>query len=173
MQNEWALRKKILILALSFLAFGFVPASLEAKLLKADKILVEKAKRTLTLFKDGKAIKTYEISLGGEPLGPKTQQGDSKTPEGKYKISGRNKNSAYHRSLRVSYPNAEDRARAKKLGVSPGGDIMIHGLPNDSPDWGKAHLLVDWTLGCIALTNEEIEEIWDAVPDGTTVEIVP
>lgn len=139
----------------------------------ADRILVEKAKRSLTLFRQGKILKTYAIALGTEPVGHKLQEGDGRTPEGVYRISGRNPQSKYHLSLRISYPNEADRESARKRGVSPGGDIMIHGLPNGSGALGAAHRLRDWTIGCIAVTNEEIKEIWDAVPDGTEIEIRP
>lgn len=141
--------------------------------LKADRILVLKKERKMTLYKGDKQLKTYKISLGPEPEGPKIQRGDNKTPEGKYIISGRNPKSKFHLSLRISYPNKADRARARKLGVNPGGDIMIHGLPNGMAWVGKTHLLSDWTAGCIAVTSEEIQEIWKAVPDGTPIEIKP
>jgi len=118
-------------------------------------------------------IKSYRIALGGTPVGRKEQQGDHKTPEGLYTIVGRNPSSQYHRALRVSYPNAEDRARAAKRGVPPGGDIMIHGLPNGYGWVGRGHLAKDWTDGCIAVTDQEIEEIWTLVADGTPVEIRP
>lgn len=125
------------------------------------------------LLSNDKQIKEYSISLGFEPQGAKDRQGDGKTPEGTYKITGRNPGSKYHKSLRVSYPSAKDIKKAKELGVDPGGDIMIHGLPNGMCNIGKAHLLKDWTLGCIAITCEEIEEVWKLVKDGTTVEIKP
>jgi murein L,D-transpeptidase YafK len=96
-----------------------------------------------------------------------------RTPEGLYRIDGRNAHSQFHKSLHISYPNARDRERAQKLGVKPGGDIMIHGLPNGQGSVGKAHLQSDWTWGCIAVTDEEIEEIWRLVPDGTVIEIRP
>lgn len=140
---------------------------------QADKIEVYKEKHELHLIKSGRIYKSYKISLGDNLKGPKRQQGDEKTPEGKYTISGRNPNSHYHLSLRISYPNAEDIAWAKKHKVNPGGDIMIHGLPNGQGYIGKGHLLKDWTNGCIALTNDEIEEVWKLVPDGTSIEIFP
>lgn len=138
----------------------------------ADAILIEKAKRKLTLLKDGKAVKSYRVSLGPNSEGPKTRQGDGRTPEGHYVIDRRNRYSHYHRALHVSYPNAADRARAQKLHVSTGGDIMIHGLPNGYGFASKVPL-PDWTLGCIAVNDEEIEQIWSAVPDGAPVEIKP
>lgn len=121
----------------------------------------------------GKVISSYRIALGGNPVGPKTRQGDRRTPEGTYVIDSRNAQSHYHRSLHISYPDAADRERARKLGVSPGGDIFIHGLPNGYGAIGAAHRLHDWTDGCIAVTDQEIEEIWKLVDNGTPVEIRP
>ena len=139
----------------------------------ADRILIEKAARTLTLFKDGAILKAYHVALGREPVGAKQREGDGRTPEGSYVISGRKEDSAFHRSLRISYPSEADLARAQAAGASPGGDIMIHGLKNGLGWLGRLHTSSDWTEGCIAVTNEEIEEIWRAVPDGTPVEIRP
>jgi tetratricopeptide (TPR) repeat protein len=139
----------------------------------ADKILIEKKERRLTLFSKGKALKTYKIALGGNPNGPKERQGDNKTPEGIYVIDGRNKDSSYHLSLHISYPNEKDKKRAKELGVSPGGDIMIHGIKNGFSWVGDSHAEVDWTKGCIAVTDEEIEEIDKLAPNSTIVEIRP
>ncbi|MBZ5535067.1 MAG: L,D-transpeptidase family protein [Acidobacteriia bacterium] len=139
----------------------------------ADRILVEKSARRLSLLRGGTVIKTYKVALGGQPVGPKVCQGDKRTPEGKYVIDGRNKNSHYHWSLHVSYPNSEDRANAKKRGCNPGGDIYIHGLPNGYNWAGIVHTAYDWTLGCIAVRDQEIEEIWGLVPNGTAVEIKP
>jgi murein L,D-transpeptidase YafK len=139
----------------------------------ADKVLVEKSARHLTLFRGGKALRVYRVALGTHPIGPKEREGDGKTPEGRYVIDGKILNSGFHRALHVSYPNAADRARATSLGVSPGGDIMIHGLKNGLGWLGPLHRLSDWTQGCIAVTNAEIEQIWAMVAEGTTVEIVP
>lgn len=139
----------------------------------ADKVVVNKARRELLLLKDGKVIRSYRVALGGNPVGPKERQGDHKTPEGGYVISGRNSRSAFHRSLAISYPNAADRARARRQRVNPGGSIMIHGLPNGHGYIGAAHRLADWTDGCIAVTDPEIEEIWRLAPDGTPVQINP
>jgi murein L,D-transpeptidase YafK len=143
------------------------------EVLQADRIVIVKSARTLTLLRQGQVLKTYKVALGQEPVGPKTQRGDSRTPEGDYVIDSRNPHSQFHLSLHVSYPNAADRARAVKLGVSPGGDIMIHGLPPAYAYLGALHRQTDWTLGCIAVTNAEIEEIWSLVPNGTKVEIKP
>jgi murein L,D-transpeptidase YafK len=139
----------------------------------ADLVIVNKAKRELLLMRGGKVLKSYRVALGRNPVGAKTRQGDGKTPEGVYSISGRNAASAFHRALLVSYPNAADRAAARRHGLNPGGDIMIHGLPNGQGYIGQAHRLTDWTEGCIAVTNAEIEEIWRLVPDGAKVEINP
>jgi murein L,D-transpeptidase YafK len=139
----------------------------------ADRILIEKKERRLTLFAKDLVLKTYRIALGGNPEGPKERQGDSKTPEGIYTIDARNRDSRYHLSLHISYPNERDRKRARKLGVSPGGDIMIHGIKNGFSAVGDLHASFDWTEGCIAVTDEEIEEIERLVPNGTVVEIRP
>jgi L,D-peptidoglycan transpeptidase YkuD (ErfK/YbiS/YcfS/YnhG family) len=139
----------------------------------ADKVLIEKIERRLTLLSKGEVIKTYKIALGGNPVGPKERQGDNKTPEGTYIIDSRNRDSGYHLSLHISYPNEKDKMRAKQLGVSPGGDIMIHGIKNGLSWVGASHAEVDWTKGCIAVTDEEMEEIYKLVPNGTIVEIRP
>jgi murein L,D-transpeptidase YafK len=139
----------------------------------ADRILIEKSERRLTLISKNKVLKTYQIALGGNPNGPKERQGDNKTPEGTYIIDSRNRNSRYHLSLHISYPNENDRKRAKELGVNPGGDIMIHGIKNGFSWVGDLHTEVDWTKGCIAVTDEEIEEIDMVTPNGTIVEIRP
>ncbi len=138
-----------------------------------DKILIEKKARRLTLIAKGESIKTYKIALGGNPVGPKERQGDGKTPEGTYVIDSRNSDSRFHLSLHISYPNERDRKRAKELGVSPGGNIMIHGIKNGFGWVGDAHTDVDWTKGCIAVTDEEIEEMEKVAPNGTVVEIRP
>ena len=139
----------------------------------ADRILIEKKERRLTLISKGKVFKTYKIALGGNPIGPKERQGDNKTPEGTYVVDSRNKDSSYHRSLHISYPNDMDKKRAKQLGVSPGGDIMIHGIKNGFSWVGDSHTGIDWTKGCIAVTDEEIDEIDRLAPNGTIVEIRP
>ena len=139
----------------------------------ADLILVNKSERTLILFSKGKSLKTYKVALGSEPIGPKTRHGDHKTPEGAYVLDYKNSHSQFYRSLHISYPNKQDRIRAQKLGVAPGGDIFVHGLPNGQGWVGSAHRLRDWTDGCIAVTNKEIDEIWRVVPDGTPIEIKP
>lgn len=138
-----------------------------------DRILVEKAERKLSIFRDGRRLKTYRVALGGNPIGAKEKEGDMKTPEGVYTIDYRNPKSDYHLALHLSYPSAEDSTRAASRGVPAGFDIMIHGLPNGQGWIGATHRQKDWTAGCIALTDEEIEELWRVTPDGTAVEIRP
>jgi len=140
---------------------------------KADSILILKHDHLLELFAGDKVIRTYKVALGSGGLAPKDRQGDGRTPEGHYVIDSRNAHSAYHKALHVSYPNADDRKRAARLGVNPGGEIMIHGLPNGRGWIGSGHRAMDWTLGCIAVTDQEIDEIWNLVPVGTPVEIRP
>jgi murein L,D-transpeptidase YafK len=139
----------------------------------ADRILVEKSARRVTLFSCGRKLKEYRVALGFSPVGPKQREGDGRTPEGNYKIDFHKSDSAFHRALHISYPNAADAGRAAEAGVAPGGDIMIHGLPNGCSALGPAHRLRDWTAGCIAVTDSEIDEIWVLVADGTAVEIRP
>jgi murein L,D-transpeptidase YafK len=142
-----------------------------AKGTEADRILVDKSERLITLYKGDSEIARYtDIKLGDAPVGHKRFEGDEKTPEGEYFINGRNPQSSYHLSLRISYPNAADRAYAKSKGKLPGGDIFIHGQPNMSP---IKCLSRDWTDGCIAVSNAEIEQLWKLVPDGTKIIIRP
>lgn len=139
----------------------------------ADRIVVVKSKRQLELYAKGRLLKTYAVALGRHPVGPKQQEGDKRTPEGLYVIESHRPRSSFHRALKVSYPSAVDRQAAEKRGVSPGGDIMVHGLRNGLGLMGRLHRCRDWTSGCIALTNPEIEELYRAVPDGTSIEIRP
>jgi murein L,D-transpeptidase YafK len=138
-----------------------------------DRMVVEKSARRLSIFREGQQLKTYRVALGHNPVGAKEQEGDMKTPEGIYQIDYRNPHSDYHLALHVSYPSAEDTARAAERGVPPGFDIMVHGLPNGRGWIGVFHRREDWTAGCVALTDAEIEEIWRVTPDGTTIEIRP
>lgn len=154
------------LIALSLGAAGSAPANV-------DEIRVEKALRRLTLLEDGAAIRTYRIALGANPIGHKQEEGDERTPEGRYVIDYRNMHSRFHKSLHISYPNEKDRREAEARGVSAGGDIVIHGLP---PGWswlGAAHHAFDWTDGCIAVTNEEMDELWERIEEGTPIEILP
>lgn len=140
---------------------------------RVDRIEVRKADRVMILYQGPRELGRYQVALGFAPEGDKTREGDGKTPEGVYRIDRRNDRSRFHLSLGVSYPSAADRAAARAAGVDPGGDIFIHGLPNGYGAVGAAHRLRDWTLGCIAVTNAEIEEIWSRVPIGTPIEIKP
>lgn len=136
-----------------------------------DSVFVDKSERRLELRRNGMVVRSYQIALGGNPLGAKRQEGDQRTPEGDYRIDWRNPQSAYHLSLHIDYPNAADLAASAERGVPAGGAIFIHGLPNYWP--AATAPKVDWTAGCIALDNAEIEEIWRLVPDGTPITIVP
>ena len=152
---------------------SFAQTSQSPQPTKADSILILKKDHLLELISNGKVIRTYHVALGQGGLAPKQKQCDGRTPEGHYIIDARNGGSHYHKALHVSYPNAGDRSRAAKMGVSPGGDIMIHGLPNGKGYLGSVHGIYDWTLGCIAVTDQEIDEIYAMVPVGTPVEIRP
>lgn len=159
-------------LALSPAAAG--EASAAARLAgKADKIVVLKGERTLYLLRGGEVLRSYKVALGRQPRGTKIHEGDGRTPEGSYTLDARNPGSNFYRALRVSYPNRSDRARARALGESAGGLVMIHGLPNERPQWGAEHWMFNWTNGCIAVTNREMDEIWDSVDLGIPVEIRP
>jgi murein L,D-transpeptidase YafK len=141
--------------------------------LVADSVVVWKAARKMTLFYRGDSVAVYLVALGRNPVGHKERQGDGRTPEGVYRIEARNPASKYHLSLRVSYPSATDRVRAAQRGVSAGNDIMIHGLPPAFSRYGARHRAWDWTEGCIAVTDQEIEEIYQAVQLGAVINIKP
>ncbi|WP_027035940.1 L,D-transpeptidase family protein [Mesorhizobium ciceri] len=138
---------------------------------KVDLVRVHKAERRLELIGDGKVLRNYGIALGGDPVGHKHQEGDQRTPEGNYVLDWRNPNSIAHKSIHISYPNAHDEAAAKARNVDAGGMIMIHGQPNGYGWWGWLLQLVDWTDGCIAVTDSDMDEIWALVADGTPIEI--
>ena len=138
----------------------------------ADSVVVEKSEHRMTLYSRNEVLGTYLVALG-QRQGQKERAGDYKTPVGLYHIDAKNANSHYHLALHVSYPNAEDVARARAVGASTGGDIMIHGLPNGQGAAGITHRNYDWTNGCVAVTDQEIEEIFGAVPVGTPVRIEP
>jgi len=136
-----------------------------------DHILVDKSDHAMWAFREGKQVRKFRIALGFGGLGPKHKQGDGRVPEGQYLITAHNDASAYHLSLRIGYPTPAQIEAADQAGVNPGGDIMIHGLPNGSIHVGSRHVLRDWTAGCIGLTDREIDWLFDAVPDGTPIEI--
>jgi len=138
-----------------------------------DRVLVVKSERKLHLMHDGQVLKTYRISLGGQPVGAKVREGDQRTPEGVYHIDWRHHSPRVNLSMHVSYPDAQDIARAHRDGVDPGGMIMIHGTPLNSNIPDGFFRWFDWTDGCIALTNADMREVWDRVPNHTPVEIRP
>jgi murein L,D-transpeptidase YafK len=138
---------------------------------KVDRVVVKKSNRVMMLMQEEQILKTYRISLGKSPEGHKVKVGDSKTPEGEYLLDWRNPKSKFHLSIHISYPNEQDALQALMLGVRPGGNVMIHGLPKGMAWLGAIHAYIDWTDGCIAVTNEEMEEIWRLVPDGTPIRI--
>jgi len=138
-----------------------------------DHVIVDKSERELQLLAGGSVVRRYAVALGGNPRGHKQREGDRRTPEGTYLITARNPDSAYHLSLKISYPSLLDTTRAWQRGQNPGGQIMIHGIGDDRPDLARLHGRVDWTDGCIAVTNREIEEIWRLVREGTPIQIRP
>ncbi len=163
-----------LLIILLFASGGEVVGSrLPSKLPVADSVVVFKGKHQLLLLKNNDTLRVYRVALSSNSKGPKIRKGDKKTPEGRYVVDWRNQRSRYYRSLHLSYPNDLDKRRADSLGVKPGGDIMIHGLMRGWGWLGKNHLVNDWTNGCIAVTNDEIKEIWRAVPNKTPVIIYP
>jgi len=162
MIRHWKIYGLLLVLALSALA---------SPQPTVDRILVLKKEHRLLLLSGDQIVKTYSVALGSGGLAPKRRQGDDKTPEGFYRIDYRNPTSRFHLALHISYPDKTDIEQARKRGVSPGGDIMIHGLGSEFQSLGTKHYSYDWTAGCIAVTDSEIEEIWRLVPDRTPVEI--
>lgn len=135
---------------------------------EVTRVLVDKSQRQMHLLHNGKTLKSYSVGLGFAPAGHKTFEGDGRTPEGEYRIDRRNPNSEFHLSIGISYPNNQDREYARSIGKSPGGDIFIHGRPWKNRKGGR-----DWTAGCIAVTNREIEEIYSMVRNGTPITILP
>ncbi len=160
-------------LKLSLIALLLVPTLALAKIKPVDEVVVYKSKHLMQLKRNGKVVKSYKVVFGKNPVGHKQYAGDSRTPEGRYTLNWKKKNSTYYRAIQVSYPNATDRKRAAKLGKNPGGAIMIHG---QKPHWkGIEDYLtrMNWTDGCIAVTNPQMDEIWAMVDTGTPIEIFP
>lgn len=151
----------------------FTATHCPATLLQADKVIVMKNEKRMILLMNGEILKCYKVALGRGSTGPKTRLGDCKTPEGSYILNHRNGHSKFYRSIHVTYPNRTDIANARKSGSNPGGDVMIHGLPDGFEELNEAHADINWTKGCIAVSNREMDEIWRLVPDGTPIEIVP
>jgi murein L,D-transpeptidase YafK len=165
-------------LASAFVSFASMPTAADIPVhrpsaIKADRVLIVKGERQLYLLRRGMIYRAYPIDLGRDPDGPKIREGDGRTPEGEYVLDWRNPTSRFYRSIHISYPNWRDAARARELGVDPGGLIMIHGLPRHLPVTSRDDLPRDWTEGCIAVNNRAMDEIWAAVEDGTPIEILP
>lgn len=160
----------VLALILVWANWPASPLSSEAK---ADRLVVSKSQRTLAVLKGEKVLMVCPISLGGQPLGAKSMEGDQRTPEGVYRISQHKADSTCYRALRISYSDAQQMARARSNQQDPGGNIMIHGLKNGWGWLGRCHRWLDWTAGCVAVTNSEMDRLWVAVQDGTTVELRP
>ena len=142
----------------------------------ADKVIIKKSTRMLYLSSNGDIFNRYHVTLGAIPEGDKKVEGDMRTPEGAYRLDYRQASDDYYKSLHISYPNEADKAEAKRLGKKAGGMIMIHGTP---PAWSLSpygdwmNVLLDWTQGCIAMANDDIDEVWEQTTDGTVVVIVP
>ena len=163
----------IVLLIAGGLTVGLSPPSDAWAAQKADMVRVVKSKKRLYLIKDEQVFASFRVKFGADPKGHKVRQGDEKTPEGRYYLTYKNANSAYYKSIHISYPNAEDKENARRLGVDPGGDIMIHGQPNGY-EWATFLIqLVNWTDGCVALTNRDMDKVWDAIDPGTPIEILP
>lgn len=140
---------------------------------RADLVVVHKAARRLELYRAGVLLKSYAVSLGRHPTGAKRQQGDGRTPEGEYRLDYRKADSSFYRALHISYPGPADLAAARSQRIDPGGLVMLHGTKNGLGWLGRMHLALDWTDGCVAVTDREIDEIWRAVPDGTKIVLTP
>ena len=167
------IRSALWFIALGFILFLLIPEKSLPAGSTIDQLVVWKSKRELVAYSNGKVIKTYRISLGRKPVGAKKFEGDCKTPEGLYYIIDKNPKSVCHKNLGISYPNNRDKTNAQKAGKSTGGDIKIHGLRNSLWMVGKLHRWFDWTAGCIAVTNKEMDELYQKVSIGTPIEINP
>ncbi|HTE24029.1 L,D-transpeptidase family protein [Flavitalea sp.] len=163
----------LLLLGFGIIAFQFYPEPTLPVSCVIDSIAVHKKERKLYVYSSGNLMKTFRISLGKNPIGHKLEEGDKKTPEGRYFIISRNDKSRYHKNLGISYPNEKDKALAKKLNKKPGGDIKIHGLKNGSGNISRLQRMKDWTNGCIALTDSEVDELYNHVRIGSPISIFP
>ncbi|MFD2601149.1 L,D-transpeptidase family protein [Flavobacterium suzhouense] len=162
----------LLFILIIIIVWCWYPATPLPKGTIIDKLVVRKSERKMEAYSEGNLIKTYNVALGKDPVGHKQFEGDNKTPEGIYIINDRNPRSAYYKNLGVSYPNATDKSNALKLGKPAGGDIKIHGLRNDKGYMGKLHKMKDWTAGCIAVTNDEMDELYATVKQNAEIEIL-
>lgn len=160
-------------LSLAGLAWLCRPPAPLPRGMHADLLVVRKSARRMFVYAHGSVVRSYAIALGRNPVGPKRREGDHRTPEGRYIIDRHNPSSAFHRSLHVSYPSAADSARARAAGHAPGGEVMIHGMRSGAGWRGRLHLVPDWTDGCIAVSDAEMDELYRVVPDGTPIEIEP
>lgn len=160
----------MMLKAVAFLILLTLPAHAADRI---SLVRIDKSERRMELLSGDKVVRTYAIALGNAPIGHKQQEGDERTPEGRYVLDWRNPKSSYYRSIHVSYPNAADEKFARDRGMSPGGAIMIHGQPNGYGWWSWFLQRFDWTDGCVAVTNEEMAEIWAMVKNGTPIEINP
>jgi murein L,D-transpeptidase YafK len=166
--------RSIAVTLAALLAFACAPNATQEEatpVTRVDRIVVDKSAHRMTVYRASKPVRTFKVALGVGGLAPKARQGDERVPEGRYVIAGRNPSSAFHLSLKISYPTPAQIHAARTRGIDPGGDIMIHGLPNGRGWIGRNHRRTDWTSGCIAVTDDEIEWLWKAVPDGTPIEI--
>ncbi|MEI7596148.1 MAG: L,D-transpeptidase family protein [Bacteroidota bacterium] len=167
------IRWVFILLTTTLFVYYFYPESQLSSNIKIDSIVICKSKRELLAYSNGRLIKTYKVSLGKNSIGDKEFEGDKKTPEGIYYINAKNPNSGYYKNLGISYPNEQDIEYSRKLGKPTGGDIKIHGLRNGIGFIGKFQRWFDWTAGCIALTNKEVDELYNNVEIGTKIEIIP
>ncbi|HEY8934067.1 MAG TPA: L,D-transpeptidase family protein [Cyclobacteriaceae bacterium] len=169
---KWFVRILLAGIITVLLFYYFAPEKELSATTKIDKLVVIKSKQKMEAYFNGKIIKTYTVSLGQHD-GDKESEGDKKTPEGEYFINAKNPNSGYHKNLGISYPNADDISEAKRNGLKPGGEIKIHGIKNGIGFIGRFHRLYNWTAGCIAVTDKEIDELYSAVDIGTPLIIKP
>lgn len=169
MSRQYITRFAVVCVTLFGLACDHQPQSLK----RADRIVVVKSAHTLTLMRGNQVLRVYRVALGRTPVGLKTRKGDHKTPEGEYLIDAKKPNSRFYRALHISYPNEDDKERALGQGLDPGGDVEIHGIENGLGWIGRLHRKIDWTDGCIAVTDSEMDEIYSSVDIGTSVKIVP
>lgn len=170
------IKKIVIVVVLVILPLGIYYFYPEPKLpsnTKINSLIVYKSKRQMEAYFDGKLLKVYKISLGRNPIGDKQFEGDKKTPEGVYYINAKNPKSGYHKNLGISYPDKEDVKISKTIGKPSGGDVKIHGLKNGQSFISKFQRWYDWTAGCIAVTNEEVDELYETVDIGTKIEIKP
>ena len=161
------------LLAIGFLCMAATAAYANESSRKADFVYVDKSERAISFFNGKELLAKYRISLSRSSVGHKEREGDKRTPEGTYTLDYKNPNSQYYRSIHISYPNQQDRTSAKRRGVSPGGAIMIHGQPNRSRYAASELQQYDWTDGCIALTNTEMDVVWAMVDVPVRIQIAP